>query len=688
MSIKAGNSLFRSEMYEQAIGEYQKIDKTSKLFGLAHFNIELARSRQKKIGQAGVGTVAGIDLTPSTHGPVLSIVMPVFNVAPYIEASILSVLGQSFTDFEFIIVDDASTDNGPKIIEFFAQQDSRIKFVRLAHNSLGGAGIPSNIGIKHATGKYIGFVDSDDLVHKYAFRDMVNAAEKHGAEIIIGDFARFDQDFDVPPKAYDKNYWVDIPRDAVFDPLDAPRVFRLSPVPWRKLYRHDFLKTNNIAYAEGDFFYEDNPLHWLVLTRAKKVLMLDRVTSFHRMGREGQTMGANEWKFAAVFMHINSTRRFLKSFPDAQRTHWVELLDQVYRSDWIYKNVQDVTVKNLLRKLTAMTCKQVLADGGIHAVEMDKLRSDFSRRLAENDACRPDLDLTIVVPVFQAVQFLDNLFASLLKIKKIKYDVIFIDDGSTDDSLQKCQNFAKKLNLSCTFTQKNKGGGRARNAVLPLATGKYTYFFDADDVLMPEVLEESVIAAAMNDNDLYFMPYKLLRCSAKGERVGDMFPTDLRLWDALKNQGDSAKYAEVVAGMGNYPWNRIIKTTTLHENSIFFGGTPVHNDIQFHWHSICAAESIGYGSQVVCHHRLFEERSQTTNISDRRRLHVFSALEDTHAVLEKLPSFGNISDAWKLFSTKIVDWAGNVIEQSFHGEFATRKEKCFETILVSPDARR
>jgi hypothetical protein len=167
-----------------------------------------------------------------------------------------------------------------------------------------------------------------------------------------------------------------------------------------------------------------------------------------------------------------------------------------------------------------------------------------------------------------------------------------------------------------------------------------------------------------------------------------MFPTDLRLWDAMKKQGDASKYAEIVAGMGNYPWNRIIKTTTLHENSIFFGGTPVHNDVQFHWHSICASKSIGYGTQVVCHHRLFEERSQITNVSDRRRLHVFSALEDTHAVLEKLPSFKQVFDAWKLSSTKVVDWAENVIEPSLRGEFAARREKCFETILVSPDAQR
>ncbi|WP_175815344.1 glycosyltransferase [Burkholderia diffusa] len=684
MSIKSGNDLFKSEKYEQAISEYLKVGKDSRLFGLAQFNIELARSRQKQLERADSNVVIGIDLKPEQRGPMLSIIMPVFNVAQYLEASILSVLGQSFTDFELIIVDDASTDNSAKVIDFLAKQDSRIKFVKLNHNSLGGAGIPSNVGIRMATGKYIGFVDSDDLVHKNAFRDMVAAAEKNSVEVVVGDFARFDQEYDVPAKAYDKNYWIDIPRDKVFNPLDAPRIFRLSPVPWRKLYRRDFMEKHNIGYAEGDFFYEDNPLHWAVLTRAKRVMMLDKVTSFHRMGREGQTMGANDYKFAAVFMHMNSTRHFLTKYPEAHRTHWVELLDQVYRSDWIYKDVQEPQVKNLLRKLNAITCTRTLADSGVKVAELNKTRPDFERRYKENNACRPDVDLTVIVPVYHAEPFLDELFDALSKIRKIKFDVMFIDDGSTDGSLEKCNNFAKRSNLHCVFHQRNKGGGRARNAVIPLANGKYTYFFDADDVLMPRVLEESVLTAEKNNNDLYFMPYKLLRSNGNGERISDMFPTDLRLWEVLKNERDSSKRAEIVAGMGNYPWNRIIKTTLLHDNNIFFGGSPVHNDVQYHWHSICAAESIGYGDQVVCHHRLFEEKSQTTNISDRRRLHVFSALEDTYSALVNNTSFSRIFNVWVQSSSKIIDWAEGVIQKSLHDEFNLRKQECLAKISVAP----
>jgi glycosyltransferase involved in cell wall biosynthesis len=685
MSIKAGNALFREGKFEQAISEYQKIGKGGKLFELAQFNIGLARNRQKEGWLAEAGTLKDGAFSAAPSGqPILSIVMPVFNVAPYLEASILSVLGQSLTDFELIIIDDASTDGSPEIIQFFANLDARIKFIRLNHNTLGGAGIPSNVGIRAAVGKYVGFVDSDDLVHKHAFRDMVAAAEKNSAEVVIGDFARFDQEYLVPPKAYDKGHWIDIPRNKVFDPLDATRVFRLSPVPWRKLYQREFLSRNGIVFAEGDFFYEDNPLHWFVLTRAKRVMLIDQVTSFHRMGRVGQTMGSNDYKFAAICMHMNAIRGYLTGYPGTHRAHWTELLDQIYRTDWIYQDVAEPKVKNLLRKLNAITCKRVLAESGVPIEEMNKGRPEFARRFEENDASRIDVDLTIIVPVYNAVRFLDGLLATLRKIRKITFDVIFIDDGSTDGSLEKCQAFAEKTELRYVFSQKNKGGGRARNAVIPLANGRFSYFFDADDVLVPEVLEQAVITAKEKNHDLYFMPYKLLRCKGSDERVSEMFPTDQRLWGELNGEADSSKYRKIVAGMGNYPWNRLIKTELLHDNNVFFGGMPVHNDIPFHWHSIAAAHSIGYANQVVCHHRLFEDVGQTTNISDGHSLHVFSALEDTYSILGNIDTFTDIFGVWKLSASKIVDWAEDVIQPSLREEFLTRRGQCLATVLTPP----
>lgn len=91
----------------------------------------------------------------------VSVITPVFNSEQYIEACLSSVLHQTYTNWEHILVDDCSEDNSPAIIKRCAAADPRIKYIRLQNNS--GAGIARNKGIELAEGHYIAFLDSDDL---------------------------------------------------------------------------------------------------------------------------------------------------------------------------------------------------------------------------------------------------------------------------------------------------------------------------------------------------------------------------------------------------------------------------------------------------------------------------------------------------------------------------------------------
>jgi len=94
----------------------------------------------------------------------VSIIMPNFNGSSYIESSIVSVQNQTYQDWELIIVDDCSVDQSLNIIENYSKKDDRINFIKSNVNS-GTPGVPRNIGLQHAAGKYIAFLDSDDLWH-------------------------------------------------------------------------------------------------------------------------------------------------------------------------------------------------------------------------------------------------------------------------------------------------------------------------------------------------------------------------------------------------------------------------------------------------------------------------------------------------------------------------------------------
>lgn len=99
----------------------------------------------------------------------ISIIIPVYNVERYLEECIISVVNQTFSDLEIILVDDGSKDNSPLICDNWAKKDSRIKVV---HKNNGGLSSARNAGLDVATGDYIGFVDSDDIIDKDMYQNL------------------------------------------------------------------------------------------------------------------------------------------------------------------------------------------------------------------------------------------------------------------------------------------------------------------------------------------------------------------------------------------------------------------------------------------------------------------------------------------------------------------------------------
>ena len=115
--------------------------------------------------------------------PFLSVIMPVYNAALYLKKSVGSILQQNFKDFELILVNDCSKDNSKEICEKYAQKDQRIVVVNLEKN--GGAGNARNVGIQHATGKYITFMDSDDIIDKELYENAYFEVVKYDLDMVV-----------------------------------------------------------------------------------------------------------------------------------------------------------------------------------------------------------------------------------------------------------------------------------------------------------------------------------------------------------------------------------------------------------------------------------------------------------------------------------------------------------------------
>ena len=112
----------------------------------------------------------------------ISIIIPVYKVEKYIYKCIDSVLNQTYKNLEIILVDDGSPDKCPEICEEYAKKDNRIKII---HKKNGGLSDARNAGLKVATGKYIGFVDSDDYIEKDMYQVLYNNIIKTNSDISI-----------------------------------------------------------------------------------------------------------------------------------------------------------------------------------------------------------------------------------------------------------------------------------------------------------------------------------------------------------------------------------------------------------------------------------------------------------------------------------------------------------------------
>ena len=100
-----------------------------------------------------------------------SIILPIYNVEKYLPKCVESILSQTFTDYEIILVDDGSTDNSPAICDKFAKEHSNIKVI---HKVNGGQSEARNLGADTANGEYIIFIDSDDFIIKNDFLEKIN----------------------------------------------------------------------------------------------------------------------------------------------------------------------------------------------------------------------------------------------------------------------------------------------------------------------------------------------------------------------------------------------------------------------------------------------------------------------------------------------------------------------------------
>lgn len=181
--------------------------------------------------------------------PDISVIIPVFNAKPYLEECLASLLAQSFSDFEILLIDDGSTDGSGAVCDDFAAHH---RFIKAYHKPNGGAASARNLGIESASGKYISFVDADDTVSPDFLKRLFDAAEENNADIVMCDYVKHTQNAVFPfsqpirgglytKKQIEKELF---PCLIMFDNLEFPPTIS----NWVCLFRRTLINFHGIRY--------------------------------------------------------------------------------------------------------------------------------------------------------------------------------------------------------------------------------------------------------------------------------------------------------------------------------------------------------------------------------------------------------------------------------------------------------
>ena len=222
--------------------------------------------------------------------PLLSVIIPVYNVERYLAACLESVCSQRYEHLEIIIVDDGSTDESLVTAARFSQKDQRIRIIRQANAGLGAA---RNTGIRAACGEFIAFADSDDLVPKNAYKVMMESLQSSGSDFVVGSLNRLiGAKREVP--AWAKTVHATDRKAICLD--DFPAVLQ-DVFAWNKVFRRTFWDEHVGMFPEGVLYEDQEPTARAYLASSKFDVLRDIVYDWRiREDRSSITQNKNNIK--------------------------------------------------------------------------------------------------------------------------------------------------------------------------------------------------------------------------------------------------------------------------------------------------------------------------------------------------------------------------------------------------------
>lgn len=309
----------------------------------------------------------------------ISVVVPMYNVEDYLESCVSSLTNQTYKNLEIILVDDGSPDNSGKIADELARKDSRIKVI---HKQNGGLSDARNAGMAVATGDYMMFADSDDLLTETACEKLVSELEKEEADYVIGNYINCNEDGEFWEKpVFNTGKYKSFELN-IKDYKDS--FFIMNSGVWNKIYRRDFIEKLGLKFVIG-LPAEDAIFTTYCFIKSKKVTYIPEIVYVYRQRNAGTSISMNctPKYFGGIskaykmiyenfrdneeigfyrFFYAKSMTYMLYKFIDSQLLSEEEKIDVLSDMRWFYKLSKELNVPACQNSLELIINKIIAGD--------------------------------------------------------------------------------------------------------------------------------------------------------------------------------------------------------------------------------------------------------------------------------------------------------------------------------------
>ena len=465
--------------------------KSEVLKKIAPHTLEKSRIRQ----------LINFDRTDNTAVKV-SVVVPVCNVQEYLRECLDSIIGQSLAEIEIICVNDGSTDGSEAILEEYAAKDKRVKVVDKEN---AGYGQTMNVGMDLASGEYIGIVESDDYVDLHMYEDLYNIAKEQELDFIKANFNRFMRE-----NGETKEFFNRIVAPGCYNRVIKPReeriVFRGVINTWSGIYKKAFLQKFGIRHNETPgASYQDNGFFFQTFMFADRAYFSERAYYMNRRDNPNSSVYSN-----AKMYCMRDEYRFIQNILDKNPGYskklkpyfWLKKFkNYLFTCDRLDNEKLKIFLETFYDEFRQARESGELDVSVFDAEDLEKLffLLEDKERYYEAILCGP-IRISVVIPVYNEEKWirkcLDSIYSQTLK----DIEIICVDDGSTDASLQILSEYSERYKNLEIIRQKNLGAGEARNKGIQAAKGEFIAFMDADDWYPSTTILKNLYIAAKRHN--------------------------------------------------------------------------------------------------------------------------------------------------------------------------------------------